>query len=323
MTARWFAVRYVLVALLLACGRMDPPPPPAPAPAASGGSGGGTGSVGESPLPDAAMVPAPPVSPPDAAAPPPDAAAPAVAPTASEGCGKDAPKEGVHDLMVGGTNRRFFLRVPATYDGKKPWPVVFAYHGAGKKSASWFDTNTDLRPQLQDKAVLVFPEGPAKPDGLLSWVFMSDANVVFTDVMITWLKANLCIDPSHLFATGQSSGGYMALTLGCARGDVFRAVGTSSGGFFDLPAACTGTPDMFIRTGKADTASTRDTVIKARDFFLEHKKCSKEPPTAVAPAPCVSYGGCEGGARVIYCEDGGAHDWPSFATKGMWDLFTR
>ncbi|HXU81385.1 MAG TPA: alpha/beta hydrolase-fold protein, partial [Polyangia bacterium] len=264
---------------------------------------------------------------PDTAAPAPDSApasadaAAAEPPTSSEACGKGlpVPAEGVHQLMVGAMNRKFFLRLPSSYDGNKPWPVVFAFHGAGNKSASWFDTNTDLRPQLEEKAVLLFPEGPAKPDGSLSWVYLSPENVLFVDAMIDWLKKAVCIDPARLFATGQSSGGYMAMTLGCQRGTVFRAVATSSGGILE-PGPCTGNPHVLMRTGKADTASTHDSVVKTRDFWLMHKGCSADPPRPIDPAPCVSYGGC--GSSLIWCEDGGSHGWPGYATKAIWNLFS-
>jgi polyhydroxybutyrate depolymerase len=282
--------------------------------AAAPGGGGGTAGTGGAvaPAPDAA---------PSGPAPAPDAAVTGAA-TASEACGKGlpVPMEGVQQLMVGAMNRKFFLRLPSTYDGKKPWPVVFAFHGAGNKSAAWFDTNTDLKAQLEEKAVLLFPEGPAKPDGSLSWVYLSPENVLFADAMVDWLKKTLCIDPSRLFATGQSSGGYMAMTLGCQRGTVFRAVATSSGGILE-PGTCTGNPHVLMRTGKADTASTRDSVVKTRDFWIMHKGCSAEPPRAIDPAPCVSYAGC-GGATVVWCEDGGGHGWPSFATRAMWNLFS-
>jgi polyhydroxybutyrate depolymerase len=291
-------------------------------PAGSGGQGGGPradaatgGSAGEAvvPMRDAAADSAAAVA----------ADAPAPGPvTASEACGKGlpVPMEGVHQLMVGAMNRKFFLRLPSGYDGKKAWPVVFAFHGAGNKSAAWFDTNTDLKAQLEEKAVLLFPEGPAKPDGSLSWVYLSPENVLFADAMVDWLKKTLCIDPSRLFATGQSSGGYMAMTLGCQRGTVFRAVGTSSGGILE-PGTCTGNPHVLMRTGRGDSASTQESVVKTRDFWTMHKGCSAEPPKAIEPAPCVSYAGC-GGATVVWCQDGGPHAWPGFATKAMWNLFS-
>ena len=242
----------------------------------------------------------------------------------SEACGKGvaAPKEGLHEIMVGNMVRKFFFRVPSSYDGKKPWPVIFAFHGAGNKSAAWFDTNTDLRPKTEEKAVLLFPEGALRRPGNLSWVHMSPENVLFVDAMMKWLGDNVCIDLGQVFAAGQSSGGYMAMTLGCQRGNVFRAVATSSGGILD-PGACTGSPAaIWMRTGKADSASGHKSVLDTRDFWVKAKGCSAEPPKAVDPAPCVSYSGCQGGVKVIFCDDPGGHGWPGYMTDGIWKLFT-
>src|SRR4051812_9045662 len=227
--------------------------------AAAGGTPGAGGDVSvDGPEPLDARAP-------DAVAPPPGPS------TMSEACGKGLPAqmEGVHDIMVGAMPRKFFLRVPSTYDGKKPWPVIFGFHGAGNKSAGWFDTNTDLRPKTEEKAVLLFPEGALRGPGDLSWVFMSPDNVLFVDAMLAWLKQNVCIDLTQIFAAGQSSGGYMAMTLGCQRGDVFRGVATSSGGILD-PGACTGSPAaIWMRTGKADTAATHKSVLDTRDFWVK------------------------------------------------------
>jgi hypothetical protein len=84
---------------------------------------------------------------------------------ASAACGKGvaAPAEGLHTLKVGAMNRRFFLRLPASYDGKTPLPVIFGFHGAGNKDAAWFDTHTGLRRENEERAVLVFGEALFRP----------------------------------------------------------------------------------------------------------------------------------------------------------------
>src|SRR6185436_576632 len=119
-----------------------------------------------------------------------------VVPSSPSACGATlaVPAEGAHEIPVNGEARKFLLRLPSSYDGKKPWPVLFIFHGAGQ-SASYFDGNTDLRAQTEEKAVLVFPDGPVKPDGRRSWVYRSPDNVLFVDALVAWLKANLCIDP--------------------------------------------------------------------------------------------------------------------------------
>jgi poly(3-hydroxybutyrate) depolymerase len=252
-----------------------------------------------------------------------DVPGPSLPATASEGCMKPhpTPAEGFRDLVVAGETRRFILRVPSTYDGKKPWPVIFVFHGAGQ-SASYFDGNTDLRAVTEEKAVLVFPDGPVKPDGRRSWVFRSPDNVVFVDALVGWLKANLCIDPSRLFATGLSSGGYMSLTLACQRGDVFRAVASASGGMVET-SDCRGNPHVWLRLGKADSAGTIDSLEKARDFWVAHKGCQRDNPAPVDPPPCVGYAGCRDGARVVLCADGGGHGWPAYYSKAIWGEFSR
>jgi poly(3-hydroxybutyrate) depolymerase len=277
---------------------------------ATGGAPASTGGVPGAPEPQDAADVAPAADAPASAADGPQA-------TISAGCGKPAPSEGLHEITVGAAQRKFFLRIPGGYDGQKAWPVIFAFHGAGNKSAAWFDTNTDLRSVSEEKAVLVFGEGARRPDGTLSWVHLSPDNVLFVDAMIDWLKQSACIDPSRLFAVGQSSGGYMAMTLGCQRGDVFRGVATSSGGILE-PGTCTGRPAaVWMRTGRADTASTRQSVEVTRDFWVKHKTCAADAPKPTAPEPCVKWSGCQDAAAVVYCEDGGGHDWPGYYSRGL------
>jgi polyhydroxybutyrate depolymerase len=251
-----------------------------------------------------------------------DAATSAPPASASEACGMmlPVPAEGQHELPVGAEPRKFLLRLPGGYDGKKPWPVIFVFHGAGQ-SQGYFDGNTDLRAQTEEKAILVFPDGPVKPDGRRSWVFRSPDNVLFVDALIAWLKKSLCIDPSRLFATGLSSGGYMSVTLACQRGDVFKAVATCSGGMVEKEN-CKGSPTVWLRTGSSDTAGTVASVTMARDFWIQHKGCQAANPKPIEPAPCVSYGGCADGTAVVFCKDGGGHGWPGYFSKAIWGAFS-
>ncbi|HXU83828.1 MAG TPA: prolyl oligopeptidase family serine peptidase, partial [Polyangia bacterium] len=146
-------------------------------------------------------------------------------------------------------------------------------------------------------------------------------NVLFVDALIAWLKANLCIDPAHLFATGLSSGGYMSVTLACQRGDVFRAVATCSGGMVEHEN-CRGNPTVWLRTGQGDQKGTIDSVIMARDFWLERQGCRRDNPQSLAGIPCVRYGGCAAGGSVVFCTDPGGHGWPGYFSKAIWSEFS-
>src|SRR4051794_30736201 len=121
-------------------GPVGPPP-----------STGSTGGMGGAPAPDAAVVVAT-----DATAVPPPADAragtDAAAPPAGEGgarsrdpipsaaCGGTAMMpgpNGMQTIMANGKNRSFLVRMVNGYDGKRPVPVMFAFHGAGGGAAAF------------------------------------------------------------------------------------------------------------------------------------------------------------------------------------------
>src|SRR4029450_5143519 len=113
-------------------------------------------------------------------------------PTEPSPAGTAAPMRGAPTLMVGPRERRFILRLPAGYDGKKPWPVIFAFHGAGNQDATTFDTKFGFRAENGNKAVLVFGEALPRPQGGRSWMVNTPANMEYMDALVAWLKGNVC-----------------------------------------------------------------------------------------------------------------------------------
>ncbi len=250
-------------------------------------------------------------------------ATPASGAKTSEACGKGImpPMDGIQNIDAANMKRRFFLRVPDSYDGKKAWPLVFAFHGAGNKDATWFDTNTGFRAENEAKAILIFPESLTN-GGSHTWMTASQhpANLAFVDAMVDWAKKTLCIDPTRIFSTGQSSGAYFSQTMACQRGDLFRAVASNSGGerYFEN---CKGNPGVMLSYGKGDEASHTTAAQKATTFWVARKACKADAPMNVDPAPCVSYTGCKDGVPFVLCAHGGGHDWPGYANKGFWNFF--
>jgi poly(3-hydroxybutyrate) depolymerase len=296
---------------------------------ASGGSGGAARADAAAASPDADPIDDPDPTPGDGGVtgggdggPPAPPASPKTT-TPSEACtmAKGPPADGYHTIMAADKQRRFILRLPPTYDGKKPWPVIFAFHGAGDQDATTFDTKFGFKAENGSKAVLVFGEALPRPQGGRSWMIDTAANMAFMDAVVAWLKSNVCIDVSRLFATGQSSGGYFSQTLGCQRGHVFRAVAPSSGGWRDF-VNCMGNPGVWMSHGKTDTGTAAD-VAKAKAFWLERKMCSPINPTPTDPSPCVAYSGCLDKVPFVFCEHPGGHPWPSYATKGVWTFFSQ
>jgi polyhydroxybutyrate depolymerase len=287
--------------------------------ATGSGSGGALGSDPDSTnKPDAGGAS-------DTAAPtdPPPTTPGGPAATTSEACGKGmpAPMDGIHMIMAANMPRKFFLRVPNDYDGKTAYPMVFAFHGAGNKDATWFDTNTGFRAAHEAKAVMLFPESLTS-GGNHTWMTASQhpANLAFVDAMIEWTKKNICINPSRIFSTGQSSGAYFSQTLACQRGDVIRAVATNSGGerYFEN---CKGNPGVMISYGKGDEQSHITAAGKATTFWIARNGCKADGPMPVDPSPCVKYQGCKEGSPLVVCAHGGGHPWPGYANNGFWNFF--
>jgi poly(3-hydroxybutyrate) depolymerase len=260
---------------------------------------------------------------PDAAAPG-DAAAssgPAPSPPCAAGATVPAP-DGYQTIMSGGRARRFLVRVPKSYDGKKPLPLVFALHGGGANGMSFETRIAAIKNAIGERAMFVYPDGLAASGGMITWARDFKDDLAFMDAVLVWWKEKVCFDESRVFAMGQSSGAYFSHTLGCHRPGVFRAVATNGGGArANEFVGCKGDPvAAWVSNGAADTAHIA-AARKARDEWVKINGCTMANPMKTTPEPCVSYTGCKTGFPVHYCENSGGHDIPSYAPMGMASFF--
>src|SRR6516225_3664901 len=79
------------------------------------------------------------------------------------------PGEHTRALVVGGRQRSFLVHVPRSYAGRKPVPVVLAFHGGGSNARQM-----EHFCGLSDKAeaegfVVVYPNGTGRTEQLLTW----------------------------------------------------------------------------------------------------------------------------------------------------------
>ena len=115
------------------------PPPPSPAAAGqrhrAGSSDAGPGWRGSGP-----------------------SAQPVQSPLCATGAPMPAPG-GAETIQATGKSRRFIIRMPLGYDGKRPFPVLFAFHGAGG-GAGGFETGAfgGVSRMAAERAIRVFPE---------------------------------------------------------------------------------------------------------------------------------------------------------------------
>lgn len=240
-------------------------------------------------------------------------------PVASDGCGATVLESGPHTIDVDGTERSFILDLPTAYDENTPYPVVFGFHGMGTDGEMFRSAYYgNLLSAMADGAIVVHPNAIGDPT---AWDEAVD--VPFFDAMVEYLAASVCVDENRIFATGHSSGGFFSNTLGCARGDVLRAIAPVSGGgpFVFGGTTCTGQVAAWLAHADNDETVDFSSGEGSRDHWAEANGCDTGDAQAVTPDGCVSYGGCDAGYPVHWCVYHEGHDWADFAPEGMWNFF--
>ena len=243
---------------------------------------------------------------------------------ASTGCGKAA-ASGVTTptITVAGTGRTYVLSVPTGYDPKKPYPLVFAWHGRTDNGAN-MRSFSGVEPASGGKAIFVYPNGltvtPSDPKDTGWELTAKGRDVALFDALVADLSGKLCVDGKKVFSFGFSFGGYMSNALGCFRGTSLRAIAPVAGG--PSTSGCTGAVAAWLEHATDDPTVNISEGTKSRDFWIKQSGCDAAKTTPVAPDPCISYGSCGAAAPVTWCQRAtGGHSWPSFAGKAIWDFF--
>jgi polyhydroxybutyrate depolymerase len=274
-----------------------------------------------------------PLTPPSMAAAPPVAATPPVteptvppeptepvaggAPVPSAGCGSTtALQSGRFTIDVEGASREYILEVPDDYDATRPYRLIFGWHWRGGSAANVADGFYGLQQRAEGSAIFVSAEGIDA-----GWANTDGRDIAFLDAMLGRFEDNLCIDESRIFSTGWSYGGMMSLAIGCARGDVFRAIAPMSGALYsgcedsDAPVAFLGfhgDDDDVVPLGNGEAA---------RDEFVERNGC--QPGATVGADGCQRFEGCAEGAPLTWCEFNGGHTPAPGSEQAIWDFFSQ
>ncbi len=235
------------------------------------------------------------------------------------GCGHGGVATGIQSktITAAGVSRHYQIFVPTAYDAGVPTRLIFVFHGLGG-DGSLIRSYFGFEAEANGKALFVYPDGLVVQGGATGW---STTDLAFFDAMVAEISAGYCVDSKRIFATGHSYGGYMSNLVGCARGDVVRAIAPVSGGLLGGTGACKGAVAAWIAHGDADTTVNQSEGIAARDYWRGVDGCaSTSQPTT--PSPCVAYDGCAAGKPVTWCSFAGGHyPLPAFIKQGIWGFF--
>lgn len=243
-------------------------------------------------------------------------------------------------IIVDGRERTYEVHAPTSYKGEQAVPLVVALHGRGGNGhgtagLTRFDSVSDAHGFL-----VVYPEGlsaswadgrgatPSDKDGIDDVKFLSE--------LIGKVARNYKIDPSRVFVTGYSNGGFMSQRLACELSSQVVAVGvvaatmgetTASRCHPDRPVSVMliqGTLDPLvpIQGGPMGPNGSRGMILSLKDAarkWIGLDACDSKPQVSFVADKAGDgttihrevFSGCKEGTEVIsYTVEGGGHTWP-------------
>jgi poly(3-hydroxybutyrate) depolymerase len=251
-----------------------------------------------------------------------DQPAAAGAPVPSSGCGSSVPvASGRFTLDVASAPRDYILEVPDGYDSTRPHRLIFGWHprgGNAEQVANGFGGGFyGLERLAEGSAIFVSAEGIDE-----GWANTGGRDIAFLDAMLERIEGELCIDQSRIFSTGFSYGGMMSLAIGCARGEVFRAIAPMSGALYSGCEDGVAPVAMLGFHGVDDTVVPLANGVTGRDVFVERNGCQPEA-SATEVDGCLSFRGCNDGFPVTWCQFDGGHTPAPGSAQPIWDFFSQ
>ncbi|WIW46063.1 PHB depolymerase family esterase [Bradyrhizobium sp. 62B] len=162
-------------------------------------------------------------------------------------------------IDVNGAKRSYTAQLPA----RKPAPLVIVLHGKTQRGADMISRTAWPQVAKREGLAVVFPDGlnhawadaRTKAGPALSGPPPGTDDVAFIAKLVEKLVADGTADAKRVFVAGISNGGAMAMTLACARADLFAAGASAIMNLTD-EAAVTCHPSrplpMLLMNGTAD-----------------------------------------------------------------------
>jgi poly(3-hydroxybutyrate) depolymerase len=222
----------------------------------------------------------------------------------SAGCGMaHAGGETMEMIDVDGTERTFILTVPDGYDPNAPLPLIFGWHGYGRRAGDGL-IGIGVRDAGRQDAIFVHANALTDAQGNYRWMLdPTGVDVDFYDALYTHVTSTLCVDENRVFSYGFSLGGYMSNMIGCVRGNQQTAIVPWAGGGPEPGWVCAGPVAALIWSRVNDRTVPISEGIESRDYWVNENSCDANTTLPVEPSPCVAYSGCAEGKPVIWCED--------------------
>jgi poly(3-hydroxybutyrate) depolymerase len=207
-----------------------------------------------------------------------------------------------------GRTRSYWVHLPTDYHSKRPYSLVFVFHGANANAMQSRSWGLQQAGAAARDAIVVFPNGISFQSYGIGWDDRSNGyDLPFFDHMLKDLEADYCVDETQVFAAGFSWGGDFAVALACNRGDVFAAIAINSATdefkdksnyltYQDLPCPTHRHPPLrFEHAAAGDSQYPAPYFATTSRLLQSLNSCGTRAASAPAAAgeSCVTYQGCK------------------------------
>jgi poly(3-hydroxybutyrate) depolymerase len=267
-------------------------------------------------------------------------------PVLSAGSGKELGdfKSGVHTITSAGLERKYTIDIPARYNKKKPYRLIFAMHMMGGHMDTMVNNNFyGLKTYAEEDRVdciFVAPEGYTDQT---PWRGRDNKDHIFFADMLALFKDKLSIDTSRVFCCGFSFGAMVTYSLSLEFQKDLRAVACYSPANWNiyLPAnkrqplaffSTTGTEDGLCKYINSDERKEGGKYCVLTHLENNGVKELPEIPLATTPTHLTTeFKGCPEEYPVLFgsfvgghtdnMRDPGSND--NWIAKETWDFFMR
>lgn len=241
----------------------------------------------------------------------------------------DATRISTHTVEAAGRVRTYLLVEPTRLDGSKRYPLVLVFHGDGGSMTSFHD-GYPFEKASGAEAIVVYPDGVGFTWDLESKIDNRDLELV--DQLVDELLHEFPVARDKIFATGYSSGGFLANVIACQRPGLLRAIASNAGGapYKQLQtwpngyAKCPGQEAiaMLALHGENDYGVSLDSGRFSAEYWAYINGCKTNEMETSGYDECHVYRGCPKGKAVGFCPIPGLGHWVwDRAAEATWTFF--
>ncbi|CAN5524420.1 PHB depolymerase family esterase [soil metagenome] len=129
-------------------------------------------------------------------------------------------------LDVDGVSRTYYIHLPVGYEDADSLPLVLAFHGGGGKATMMHRVSKLTATSDAHSFVVVYPDGLEKhwSDQRTMTGFDRKGDLTFISALLDELEREYKIDPTRIYSTGISNGGFFSQDLAIALPERIAAI---------------------------------------------------------------------------------------------------